>query len=572
MSLTSIYSTRTSRQESLNYLAYAIEKQQGRSLAFQSLDKKDRITFLALCKIKGSIVHWSKIGNPTLQNAVQQLLHGPQLSNLLQLPPQEMTKAHITPFLTLKDLANLQSTHKAAPELSNASSIIKKYGLAPLIGRYCHQDCEILSEGGKIKALHQLISMVQELSQFEQIAVPSYRSVGQFFELVEARNLLRMAALMHQVDPLAGLENEQLQIAEDSTVTLQRAEKVRVWFGEHQADLQAFYELDFSNSNLTLLPPEIGQLEALLVLRLENNHLTSLPKEIGQLGALMVLRLENNRLTSLPKEIGQLGALTDLYLSNNHLTNLLKEIGQLGALMVLRLENNCLTSLPKEIGQLGALMMLRLENNRLTSLPKEIGQLGALTDLYLSNNHLTNLLKEIGQLGTLINLYLNNNHLTSLPKEIGQLGALMALRLENNLLTNLPKEVVLLQALGNHLEIEGNGLFDLPAKFKRFSHQLKKQNRTLQMKTILTQLKGYLKGKHDCRAILALLDTMEKLQGKETRSKLHACIYEVCKNEKSLHKKLKSPQFGRKAFIDPAIDPKFKLAALKRFEKMLSKV
>ncbi len=545
MSLTSIYSAQTSRQERLNYLVHAIEKGQGRSLAFQSLDKKDRITFLALCNIKSSTVSWNKIGNQTLQNAVQQLIYGPQLPNLLQLPAQEMTKAHLSPFLTGKDLANLRNTHKAAFELSNASSIIKNYRLAPLIARYCHQDCETLSESGKIQALHQLMSMAQELSALEELEVPSYQSVGKFFELIEARNLLRMAYKMHLKHPLAGLEDEQLQIAEGSAATLQRAEEVRAWFGQHQANLQTIVKLSLYNRNLSLLPPEIGQLGALTKLELSHNFLISLPKEIGQLGALTELQSQNNHLTSLPKEIWQLGALTELSLAANRLTSLPKEIGQLGALTFLRLQNNQLTSLPKEIGQLGALYWLLLTNNQLTSLPKEIGQLRALSELRLDNNRLTSLPKEIGQLGALTELWLDKNRLTSLPKEIRQLEAVI------------------------EFNIKGNGLIYLPAKLKRFSNQLKKQNPTLQMKTILSQLRGCLKGKHDCKAILVLLDTVERLQGKEMLSELHACIHKVCKNEKSLQKKLKSSQFARKAFVDPTIDPKFKIAALERLEKRL---
>ncbi len=525
MNLISIYTTQTSRQERLNYLAYSIKKRRGRSLAFQSLDKKDQITFLVQCKIKESIANWNKIGKQTLKNAVQQLLHAPKLPNLLQLPPLAMTKAHITPFLTGKNLANLRSTHKTAAEFIDASLIIKNYDLAPLIARYCHQDWETLSEDGKIKALHQLMSMVQELSKLERIELPSYRSIGQFFELIEAKNLLRMAARMHGVHPLAGLKNKHLQIAKDSTSTLQRAEKVRASFGQHPADLQAFVKLNLSNYNLSFLPTEIGQLGALTNLLLHNNHLPSLPKEIDRLKNLTALRLDHNRLTSLPKEIGQLRALCMLWLDYNRLTTLPKEIGQIGALIHLVLANNRLTNLPKEISQLRALIYLGVENNRLTSLPKGIGQLEALRGLGLRNNQLTTLLKEIGELKNL-----------------------------------------------RCLQAKGNGLVYLPARLERFSDQLKEQNQILQTKSVLTQLRGCLKGKHDCRVILTLLDTIEKLQGKEMRSKLHACLYEVCKKEKSLRKKLQSLQFGRKAFVDPEIDPKFKLAALKRFEKMLHRV
>ncbi len=641
MCLTFIYSAETSRQERLNYLAYAIEKQRGRSLAFQSLDKKDRITFLALCKITSSSVNWSKIGNKTLRNAVQELLHGPKLFNLLQLPPKEMTRAHLPPFLTGKDLANLQSTHKAAPELGNASLIIKNYDLVLVIAKYCHQDCEILNEGGKSKALHQLISMVQELSEVEELESPSYQSIRQFFELVEARNLLRMADRMNEIHPLAGLENKQLQITEDSAATLQRAEKVRAWFGQHQADLQAFVELNLQMSELTLLPPEIGQLRALTHLWVSTNYLTSLPKEIGQLRALTHLWVNNNYLASLPKEIGQLRALNELNLPNNHLRSLPKEIGQLDALTEFDLTHNHLTSLPKEIGQLGALTSLDLANNRLISLPKEIWQLGALTSidlannrlislpkevgllraltyLWLNDNHLASLPKEVGLLGALRTLYLNNNHLTSVPKEIGQLKALTILWIDNNRLTSvpkefgqlkalthlglhknqltslpkefgqlaaltslwlnnnrlrrLPKEIGQLQALNGNSNFQMNGFIDLPIGLERFSVQLEKQNKTLQMKTFLSQLKRCLKGKHDCRAILALLNTLEKILGKEIGSLLHRSIYEVCKGEKSLLKKLKSSQFGRKAFVDPKINPKFKLVVIKQFEEILQEV
>ncbi len=327
----------------------------------------------------------------------------------------------LSQFLSPTEMANLQQSYKKAPTASgSAASIIKTNHLEPFIETYLHLSCKDLSKTKQAKALKQLMSMVQDLSGLEHIELPSYRSIGQFFELIEARNLLRMSAQMHRTHRFVGLKNEQLQIAKDSTTTLQRAEKVRAWLGEHQAGLQAFVELDLRECNLTLLPSEIGQLGALTHLRLQNNRLASLPKEIGQLRALTQLWIDDNCLTSLPKEIGQLAALTTLNSGGNRLTSIPKEIGQLTALTHLWFYNNRLTSLPKEIGQLGALEALGLQNNRLRSLPKKIGQLRALILLELNNNRLTSLPKEIGRLGALIRLWIDDNLLDSLPKEIGQ--------------------------------------------------------------------------------------------------------------------------------------------------------
>ncbi len=561
----------------------------------------------------------------------------PNLAQPFAIAPARHDKNTSNPISCRKDLANLQGTYKTAPELGGATSIIHTYGLASLITRYCHCDCETLSEDEKIKALSQLMSFAKDLSELERLEAPNYKSIGKFFELVEARNLIRMAAKIHHGQPLLGLEGAQLELAEDSESTLQRAEKIREWFGQNQADLSALNQLNLGHCRLTLLPPEIGQfgtltklwlpgnrliclpkeigqLRALTGLWLADNRLTSLPKEIGQLGALDYLDLSRNQLTSLPKEIGRLTALTTIIAEHNHLTSLPKEIGQLGALTVLWIYDNQLTSLPKEIGRLAALTDLKLNNNSLKSLPKEIGQLGALSELCLGDNRLTRLPEEIGQLGALTRLEVGNNRLINLPKEIGQLQGLRVLDLSHNRLTYLPKNIGLLRALGefklnnNHLislpkEIGGlealtwiwlednrlnnipneilqvrnllifvvrrNGLVDLPAGLERFSKELENQDKTLQMVTIVGRLKQCLKGKHDCRGILMLLETMEKLYGGETRSKLHGCIYEVCKEEKALHKKVKRSHFGRRAFVDPAINPKFKLAAIKLFEQLL---
>ncbi|MCX6853300.1 MAG: hypothetical protein NTV80_00165, partial [Verrucomicrobia bacterium] len=116
------------------------------------------------------------------------------------------------------------------------------------------------------------------------------------------------------------------------------------------------------------------------------NQLTSLPPEIGQLTALMELNLDNNQLSRLPPEIGQLKQLRHLFLYSNQLSTLPSQIGQLSALRVLNPYANKLTMLPAEIGQLEHLEWLGLSHNQLTTLPEEIKQLTALRVLSLHGN------------------------------------------------------------------------------------------------------------------------------------------------------------------------------------------
>jgi len=337
--------------------------------------------------------------------------------------------------------------------------------------------------------------------------------------------------------------------------------------------LQALNWLYLSNNHLVSVPKEIGQLKALQTLYLKNNHLVSVPKEIGQLKALQELSLSNNHLVSVPKEIGQLKALQELRLGNNHLVSVPKEIGQLKKLQCLYLDNNHLVSVPKEIGQLKALDHLHLNNNRLVSVPKEIGQLKALDHLHLNNNRLVSVPKEIGQLKALDHLHLNNNRLVSVPKEIGQIKALDHLHLNNNRLVSVPKEIGQIKALHWGLSFENNGLISLPPELDRAKDALEKQDKQLQVKNILRQLSLCVTGQHNTKKIAILLDTMEELLGKETRGQLHRCLYEVAKEaakaDKTLRKKLKGKQFGRKAFLDGSIDPRLKAVAIATFRKTL---
>jgi len=395
--------------------------------------------------------------------------------------------------------------------------------------------------------------MAYSLSETEKLPRPTYSSLPAFFQEVEARNLIRMIGAIRNARPLPHLpaEIEDLHIPEDSAKAMQKADHLRDWINQGAiADIDG--DLNLRGKDLSLLPKEIGQLKTLQQLYLNNNRLISIPKEIGQLQALQNLHLDNNYLVSVPKEIGRLKTLRELHLDYNRLVSVPKEIGRLKTLQGLYLVGNRLVSVPKEIGQLQALEALHLENNLFVNIPKEIGQLQALKWLRLYNNRLVSIPKEIDQLQALQELDLDNNRLVSVPKEIGQLKALETLHLEDN------------------------GLISLPPELDQFKGALKEQNKQLQVKNFLRQLSLCITGQHKTKKIANLLKAMEKLLGKETRSQLHHCLYEVAqeaaKTDETMRKKLKDRQFNRKAFLDESIDPQLKAVAIARFRKPLGEI
>jgi Leucine-rich repeat (LRR) protein len=111
-------------------------------------------------------------------------------------------------------------------------------------------------------------------------------------------------------------------------------------------------------------------------LTLRSNQLTSVPAELGDLNALEVLRLEFNKLTSVPASLGALTALTRLDLSGKQLTSVPASLGALTALTRLDLRNNQLATVPAALGNLKALTRLDVAwNPDLAALPEEVEQL-----------------------------------------------------------------------------------------------------------------------------------------------------------------------------------------------------
>ena len=229
------------------------------------------------------------------------------------------------------------------------------------------------------------------------------------------------------------------------------------------------------------IPPELGNLSQLAVLTLSNNHLggdTGIPAALGQLRSLEVLHLADNELEGeIPPQLGNLPNLTGLYLGDNLLhEEIPPELGNLANLTTLSLFDNHLHgSIPPELASLTTLRNLSLANNRLRGpIPPELGNLPQITVLLLDNNRLSGSIPpELGNLSTLSLLYLSDNRLTGeIPPELGRLPRLLALFLHDNDLTGaVPPELGQLNLLT--VRLSGNLLTGcLPAVWQNIRPDL----------------------------------------------------------------------------------------------------
>jgi len=175
-----------------------------------------------------------------------------------------------------------------------------------------------------------------------------------------------------------------------------------------------------------------------------DGRLTSLDLDYDE--NIIVPRDCNFRLTVLPEEVGRLNALTSLTVKNNELTKLPKSITQLTNLQELIIESNEITELPADLGNLSKLHTLYAYRNQLTQLPESITTIDSLQVLWLHHNHIQTLPENIGELNLLEELWLHHNQLTNIPQSIGELSQLKSLKLDYNQLGSLPTSICNLAA------------------------------------------------------------------------------------------------------------------------------
>ncbi len=130
--------------------------------------------------------------------------------------------------------------------------------------------------------------------------------------------------------------------------------------------------LNISNTNLTKIPPEIGDLKSITVLGLYYNKITSLPSEIGNLEEIRTMSVDHNELTALPPEIGSLKKLYFFQFQHNKISSIPDEICDMDSLETIWADNNLISYIPEDIGYMPAFHYIDLDYNNLKHVPNSL--------------------------------------------------------------------------------------------------------------------------------------------------------------------------------------------------------
>jgi len=170
---------------------------------------------------------------------------------------------------------------------------------------------------------------------------------------------------------------------------------IKNWYGITVVD-DRVTEINLQNNNLNgTLPNGLSHLSKLTILDLSGNQNLkgAISHELGQLKKVKELDLSNSGFEGMiPPSLGEMEALEKLFLAHNNFTpnsHIPSELGNLIELKELNLSNNELAgSVPDKFTALKKLRKLNLSSNNLSELPN-LQNLLELTELQVNNNLLT---------------------------------------------------------------------------------------------------------------------------------------------------------------------------------------
>ncbi len=169
----------------------------------------------------------------------------------------------------------------------------------------------------------------------------------------------------------------------------------------------------YVDTNLTVIPEEIGNLKNLRELNLSGSKVSKIPNSIEKCVGLKILNLGHTRLTGIDLNIGKVKNLTSLNLAMNEIKVIPAEICSLQSLESLSLASNAISRIPTEIDKMESLQSLDLSNNKISFLPVSLAKLSNLKTLNVDRNLLAVIPSELLNNLKITEFTFHNNQLTN---------------------------------------------------------------------------------------------------------------------------------------------------------------
>ncbi len=233
------------------------------------------------------------------------------------------------------------------------------------------------------------------------------------------------------------------------------------------ADHANVSELKLRGSCLRALPSDIRRLEHLEILDVSQTQITTLPDEIGDLRRLRVLSCsECWGLKTVPDALVRLTSLEEFNLWGTHITNLpdLSGLSQLHTLNLGAIRS--LASVPATCASLPSLRHLNVYGHSVEAIPAAIFGLAGLQELEVGDDALDELPEDVGDLRGLRRLSVYASHLQTLPRAIARLTALEDIDVSLSHRLDLSSVFPLLAALPRLRTLALGGSFPMKKQFR----------------------------------------------------------------------------------------------------------
>ncbi len=177
--------------------------------------------------------------------------------------------------------------------------------------------------------LREIPSEINLLQQLETLSIYRNKSIKKYpAELADLPNLKHISLRFNNLKQIPTVFRELNQL---ETLVLSNNRFLASTQWDYLSNMQALEVLDLSYSlqNLSILPPEIGNLHNLRELNISGNKLKELPSSLKNLTKLEKLHCELNDFESFPSVLVELPQLKELQISAKSLEGLPQEVLQL---------------------------------------------------------------------------------------------------------------------------------------------------------------------------------------------------------------------------------------------------